>query len=169
MDIKRSLQYNFAMEAMPILFHSQTSQFMKYLEKDGLKFLQFWWNHVGDRMPEEKRVSPAGMTFEIEVIDEKTKLVIITLPTPKEDRDAYFLGFVARPERRLLWVRLPTTQGYVLFRDDGVDQPHKTNFGYLTPNGLFRPRGVGLNPTKQDFKRIVKSKINEKTKIRLKK
>lgn len=164
MDNKRSLQYNFAMEAMPIMFHSQTSQFMKYLEKDGLKFLQFWWNHVGDRMPEEKRVSPAGMTYEIEVIDNKTKLVVITLPTPKEDKDPYFLGFVARPERRFFWVRLPTTEGYVLIRDDGVNQPHKTSFGYLTPSGMFRPRGVGLNPTKQDFKRIVKSKMNNKTK-----
>lgn len=165
MDKRKSLQYNYAMEALPILFHSQTNQFMKYLEKDGVKFLQFWWNHVGDRLPEDKRVSPAGLTFDVEVIDNKTKLVIITLPSPKEDRDAYFLGFVARPERRLMWVRLPTTEGYALIRDDGVDQLHKTSFGYLTPHGNFRPRGVGLNPTKQDFKRIVKTKMNQEKKV----
>ena len=150
------------MEALPILFHSQTNQFMKYLEKDGVKFLQFWWNHVGDRMPEEKRVSPAGLAFEVEQLDAKRKLVTITLPTPKEDRDPYFLGFVAKPERRVLWVRLPTTLGFALVRDDGVKETHKTNFGFVTPHGLFRPRGVGLNPTKQDFKRLVKSKITDK-------
>jgi hypothetical protein len=162
MDKKKSLQYNFGMEAIPILFHSQTNQFMKYLEKDGLKFLNFWWNHVGDQMPEEKRVSSAGMTFDIEQLDKKTKMVIITLPTPKEDLDPYFLGFIARPERRVLWVRFPNSVGYALIRDDGCDQPHKTGFGFLTPRGAFRPRGVGLNPTKIDFKRMMKSKLTQK-------
>ena len=162
MDMRKTVQYNFGMEAIPILFHSQTSQFMKYLDKDGIKFLQFWWNHVGDSMPEQKRVTPAGMTFEIESIDKKTKLIIINLPSPKEDRDPYFLGLIARPEKRLLWVRWPTTEAYALIRDDGCSQPYKTSFGYLTPHGMFRPRGVGLNPTKLDFKRIVKSKIANK-------
>jgi hypothetical protein len=161
MDKRKSCQYNFGLEAMPILFHSQTNQFMKYLEKDGAKFLNFWWNHVGDQLPEEKRVSSAGLSFEVEKIDDKTKLVIITLPTPKEDRDPYFLGFVAKPEKRLLWVRLPTSIGFVLIRDDGCREQHKTSFGYVTPHGMFRPRGVGLNPTKLDFKRIVKSKIKQ--------
>ena len=36
-------------------------------------------------------------------------------------------------------------------RDDGVDQQHKTGFGYLTPNGMFRPRGVGLSSNKTGF------------------
>jgi hypothetical protein len=162
MEKNKSLQYNFGMEAMPVLFHSQTNQFMKYLEKDGLKFLQFWWNHVGDRLPENRRVTSAGLAFEVEKLDTKTSLVIITLPTPKENEDPYFLGFVARPERRFLWIRLPTTEAYALFRDDGCKEEHKTNFGYLTPSGNYRPKGVGLNPTKQDFKRTIKSRISNK-------
>lgn len=162
MDKKRSLQYNFAMDAMPILFHGQTGQFVKLLERDGLKFLNFWWNHVGDQLPEEKRVTSAGLSFEIETLDSKTKLVIISLPSPKVDMDPYFLGFVARPERRVLWVKLPTSDGFALLRDDGVKEPNKTNFGYLTPNGQFRPRGVGLKPTRQDFKRLIKTRITEK-------
>mgnify|MGYP000937129515 CR=1 FL=1 len=162
MDKKRSLQYNFGMDAIPILFHSQTNQFMKYLERDGLKFLNFWWNHVGDQLPEEKRTGSAGMTYEIEQLDNKTKMVIITLPTPKEDFDPYFLGFIAKPEKRVLWVRFPNCMGFALVRDDGCDQPYKTGFGYLTPRGAFRPQGVGLNPTKKDFKRLLKSRANQK-------
>jgi len=162
MEKNKSLQYNFGMEALPVLFHSQTTQFMKYLEKDGIKFLQFWWNHVGDRLPEEKRVTSAGLAYDVEKIDAKTNLVIITLPTPKEDQDPYFLGFVAKPERRFVWIRLPTTTAFCLIRDDNVKEQNKTSFGYLTPSGNFRPRGVGLTPTKQDFKRIVKSKISNK-------
>lgn len=162
MDKKRSQQYNFAMDAMPILFHSQTGQFVKLLERDGLKFLNFWWNHVGDQLPEEKRVTPAGLSFEIEKLDSKTKLVIISLPSPKADMDPYFLGFVARPERRILWVKLPTSDGFALLRDDGVKEANKTNFGYLTPYGQFRPRGVGLKPTKQDFIRHIKTRLSDK-------
>ncbi len=162
MEKNKSLQYNFGMEALPVLFHSQTTQFMKYLEKDGIKFLQFWWNHVGDRLPEERRVTSAGLAYEVEKIDAKTNLVIISLPNPKEDQDPYFLAFIARPERRFVWIRLPTTIAFAIIRDDGSKEQHKTSFGYLTPSGNFRPRGVGLNPTKQDFKRIVKSKISNK-------
>jgi hypothetical protein len=162
MDKKLSLQNNFGLDAMPILFHSAPTKFVELLEKDGLKFLNFWWNHVGDRLPEGKRVTSAGMSFEIEEIGKKTKLIIISLPTPKEDQDPYLLGFVAKPERRILWVRLPTSIGFALIRDDEVKEQNRTAFGFLTPNGHFRPRGVGLKPTKLDFKRQIKAQIAPK-------
>lgn len=164
MQKEKSQNWNFAFEAMPLLFHSQTNGFMKYIDKEGLQFLQFWWNHVGDKLSEEKRVNPHGMSFEVEEIEKNTRLVIITLPSPKEDGDAYFLACVARPEKRFAMVRLPNSRMFVLFRDDHVDQPHHTNFGELTPQANFRPRGVGLNPTKLDFKRIVKQKISTQKK-----
>jgi len=168
MDKSKSHNWNFAFEALPIIFHSQTNGFMKYIDQDGVKFLQFWWNHVGDKLPEEKRVNPHSLTFEVEEIDKNNRLVFITLPSPKEDGDAYFLACLARPERRFAMVRLYNSRMFVLFRDDHVDQPHRTNFGELTPQAHFRPRGVGLIPTKQDFKRIVKQKIAGKKKGGLK-
>jgi hypothetical protein len=168
MDKNKSQQWNFSMEAIPILFHSSTTSFMKYLEKDGKKFLDFYWNHVGDRLDEKKREIPAGLAYEIEVIDEKTKLVIITLPQPKENGDAYFLGLVARPEKRFSWVRLPNSTIFALIRDDKCGQTHLTSFGVLTPRALFRPRGIGLPPTNFDFKRIVKNKLESKQKKRSK-
>jgi hypothetical protein len=39
------------MATMPILFYNQTSQFLKYLKMDGVKYLQFWWYHFGGKMP----------------------------------------------------------------------------------------------------------------------
>ncbi len=164
MDKRKSHLWNYAMEAIPILFHSQTDGFMKYIDKDGLDFLKFWWNHVGDRLDESKRISPNGLSFEVERIDKNTRLVIITLPSPTEDGDAYFLGLVARPERRFFFIRLPNTNVYVLRRADGCGQPHLTSFGELTPRALYRERGIGLNPTKQDFKRIVKKRLEPKKK-----
>jgi len=162
MDIRKSQQYNFGIEALPILFHSQTNTFMNYLEKDGIKFLKFWWNHVGDRMPENKRVSFGGITYEVEKLDQKTSLITITMMSPTEDGDPYFLSFVARPERRFFLVRIPTSIGFALVRDDKCGHENLTRFGYLTPMGMFRPRGVGLKPTKADFKRQVISKISKK-------
>jgi len=163
MDIKKSQQNNYGLEALPILFHSQTKQFVNILEKDGVKFLKFWWDHVGDRLPEEKRGTFGGINFEIEELDSRTKLVFIGLPSPKEDGDPYFLCFVARPERRFFLIRIPNSVAFALIRDDKCGQEHTTRFGYLTPMGIFRPRGVGLKPTKADFKRIVKSKIQKKS------
>lgn len=162
MEKNKSLPYNFTMEAIPVLFHSQTNNFMKYIEKDGMKFLQFWWNHVGDRLPEEKRITFAGVTFSIEQIDKKTKLVIITMPTPRENEEAYFIGLIAKPERRILWVRIPTATAFGLVRDDNCKEQYKTNFGYLTPSGNFRPRVMGLNPTKKDFKKLILKYISQK-------
>ncbi len=164
MDKTKSQQWNFAFDALPILFHSQTDTFMKYLEKDGIKFLQFWWDHVGDKLEESKRTGSGGLAFETERIDSKTRLVIITLPSPRADGEAYFLGLVARPERRFSLVRFYTSDCYVLYRDDGVNQQHRTSLAFLTPQAHLRPRGIGLNPTKLDFKRIIKTRLEKKKK-----
>jgi hypothetical protein len=94
MDKTKSQAYNFTFEAIPILFHSQTNDFMKHLEKDGIKFLRFWWDHVGDKMGESQRIPWRGLEFSVEEVDATTKLVWITLPKPVNDEEAY-LGALA--------------------------------------------------------------------------
>lgn len=162
MDNKKSHQWNFVFEVMPALFHSQTDSFMKYLDTDGAKFLKFWWDHMGDRLPAEKRVSAAGLTFEKDDIDSKTRLIIITLPSPKEDGDVYFIGLIPKPERRFAMVRFYNSHMFVLIRKDDVNQPHRTSFGEVTPKGNYHERGIGLNPTKQDFKRVIRNRLERK-------
>ena len=119
---------------------------------------------MGDKLPAEKRVSAAGLRFVNEEIDSKTKLVIITLPSPKEDGDTYFIGLIPKPERRFAMIRLYNSHMYVLLRSDGVDQPHRTSFGEVTPRGNYHEYGVGLNPTQQDFKRVIKNRLERKRK-----
>jgi hypothetical protein len=162
MDKKRSLQYNFGFEAIPFLFHGQTSGFMKYLEKDGVDLLKFWWNHIGDQLEESKRVSPTGISLEIDPFDKKTSIVTVTLPTAKEDGDPMFLALVARPERRFAWVKFPNTEIFVLSRYDGCKAQYLTAFGELSPRAIYREIGVGLKPSKLDFKRVVKTKLQKK-------
>lgn len=158
MNKNKSLQYNYGFEAIPVLFHSQTTDFKNYLEKDGVGFLKFWWNHVADQLDETKQTSPEGISYELEQLDKKINLFLITLPTPKEDGDPFFIACIARPEKRFAWVRLPSTDVYVLSRYDGCSTPHKTAFGEVSPRGLYRDIGIGLNPTMADFKRIVITK-----------
>jgi hypothetical protein len=162
MEKNRSHQFNFVFDVMPALFHSQTDGFQKFIDKDGVKFLKFYWDHLGDQLPEEKRTSSAGLTVEIDQLNKKTRLITITLPSPKEDGEVYFVGCIPRPERRFAFVRFYTSTMYVLCRSDKVNHAHRTSFGEVTPRGNYRETGVGLNPTKADFKRIIKNKLERK-------
>jgi hypothetical protein len=163
MDKNKSLQYNYGFEAIPVLFHSQTSDFKTYLEKDGVEFLKFWWDHLAKQMDESKFTSPEGIAYEYEHHNKNIDLFLITLPAPRENGDPIFLACVARPERRFSWVRLPSTDFYVLSRYDECTAANKTAFGEVSPRGLYRDIGIGLNPTLADFKRIVMKKNGIKT------
>jgi hypothetical protein len=162
MEKNKSLAYNYAFEAMPLLFHGQTTGFMQYLNKDGVDFLKFWWNHVGDQLVESKRVNPAGLSYEIDIYDKNTQIVYITLPSPKEDGDPIFFGCVARPERRFSFVRIPNTAFFILTRYDGCSTQYKTAFGELSPRAIYHEIGIGVNPTKSEFKRIVLAQLDKK-------
>ncbi len=155
MDKKKSQHFNFSYEALPIIFHSQTKDFEKYLEKDGLKFLEFWWNHVGQMLPYEKLSSFAGTTYEVFDLTEKTKITIITLPKPQEEGEMYYLGFIRNPERRFGWVKLPTCRAIGLVMRSKERFESGTELGDLTPRGLFVSLGEGPEAEYEAFKQSV--------------
>jgi hypothetical protein len=159
MDKDKSQAHNFAFEAIPILFHSQTNNFMEQLEKDGIKFLRFWWDHIGDKMEVPQRTPWRGLEFTIEKVDETTRLVWITLPTPVNNEEAYFIALMAKPEKRFAWVRWPNSKAFALQRCDSVKDPPRTLFGFLTQRALFRPLIEGIAPDEPTFKRLVNKKI----------
>ena len=155
MDLKKSQQYNFCYEALPIMFHSQTQDFIKYLEKDGLAFLEFWWNHVGERLAGDLLIPFTGMAFETFPLNEKTKITIITLPKPKEEGEMYFLGLISNPEKRFAWVRLPSTRVLGLVKKSKSAFESGTELGDVTPRGIYKPIGEGPEPKKDAFKQAV--------------
>ena len=155
MDRKKSQQFNFAFEAAPVMFLTQTSQFMKFLEKDGLTFLKFWWDHVGSQLPNEMLRPFDGMHFKITPVDKDTQIVLITLPAPREDGEMYYLGMIARPERRFAWVRIPNVRALGLVRRPKPDFPNGTEIGDLTPRAIFVPKGAGPEPDEDKFMQIV--------------
>ena len=162
MDNKKSQHYNFCYDAIPIMFHSQTSEFMKYLQRDGLKFLEFWWNYVGKQLPVEKLVPFEGIEYEVTSLSPKEKMVIIKLPPPKEEDEMYYMGLYSKPERRFAWVKFPSTRVICLVRRSRF--PYGTEIGDLTPRTIFVTQGAGAEPTQEAFKRKAVELVSRKSK-----
>jgi hypothetical protein len=155
MDKKKSQSYNFCYDIIPALFHSQTDEFMKYIERDGLKFLQFWWDHVGEKLPFEQLVPFGSVKFETVERGEKRRIVFISLPPPPHEYDIYFLALIRDPEKHFAWLRLPSTRIVCLVRRSKDDFKNGTQLGDLTPRAIYQPIGSGPQPTLEQFKEAV--------------
>jgi len=94
----------FSNVVLPQLFHGSAGQFMKYLSRDGNKFLNFYWNNARERLPSNLRASSFGLNYAIYEPAPRTQLVLVTLPEPVVDGEAYYSALVYRPDRRLLLV-----------------------------------------------------------------
>lgn len=145
MDTSRSQQYNFCYEALPALFYVQTSEFIKYLERDGEKFLRFWWDHVGAKLPAENARSFDGMSVEWLPASGKLKLALIHLPAPLSADEMAAMFCAAPPERRFAWVRLDQPRLFGLIPDDDQAQASWV-WGTLTPRGRFIRQGHVADP-----------------------
>ncbi len=147
----RSQHFNFAFESIPIMFHSQTDHFIEYLKRDGLKFLEFWWEHMGVRLDDEQASDFEGMTFETrDVVEKKSNVILITLPRPKNFGEAYVLALVQMPKKRFP-VRLSNTRVFVLEYVPQEKSPTGTFFGELTPRGRHLPMEAGPGTDLEDF------------------
>lgn len=144
MDKKRSVHFNYTFETIPVIFHSQTEDFFKYLEKDGLKFLEYWWDHMSIRLDDDKNGGFQGTKFEIrEVPEKKSKIVLITLPTPKHFNEVYLMACVRTPLKRW-FVRLSNTRVFVLEYVPKERSATGTFFGEITPRGRFLRYDEGM-------------------------
>ncbi len=151
MDKNRSQHYNFTFESIPIIFHSQTDHFFKYLDRDGIKFLEFWWDHMGVRLDDEHTSKFEGMEFEIRPVDEKkSRVVLIVLPAPKNAEEAYFIALVETPKKRFP-VHLSNTRAFVLQSVSSTVSPTGTVYGEITPRGRYLPMGNGPQPDLNQF------------------
>jgi hypothetical protein len=155
MDKKKSQHYNFCYDVIPALFHSQTNDFMMYIDRDGVKFLEFWWNHVGSQLPAEQLVSFANTKMEIEERSPSQRIIFITLPPPLHEQEMYFLALVRNPERHFAWVRLPSTRILGLVKRSKDTFESGTELGDLTPRAIFVSQGVGPVPSLGEFKKLV--------------
>ena len=148
-------QNQFAYQAMPILFHNSSRQFMLILNKDGIKFLEFYWEQSGNDVKEENRIPPDGLSYEVRDYDEDRKIVLITLPEPKKASEAYFLAMLTPRSRRSI---LPwNNYGKVFGLQRGkIENGHVlTRLVELTPRGILRDVGPGSEPGLINFYAMV--------------
>lgn len=147
----KSQHYNYGLEALPVIFHSQTEDFFTYLERDGIKFLEFWWDHMGLRLDEEQLRPFEGMDYEIrEVPERKSTIVLVTMPPPRIYGELYLLGFVRTPQKR--WpIRVPNTRVFALESALRDDSDTGTFFAEITPRGRLVRMGEGPQPHLDDF------------------
>jgi hypothetical protein len=150
----RSQHYNFGHEALPTIFHSQTKDFFQYLESDGLKFLKFWWNHVGERLDNDKLSSFEGMSYEIrEVPEKKSRIVLVRFPHPTDFDEFHFAALVKTPDKRspFVFVKFPSTRVLVLSHVPLSKSDSGTLIYEITPRGRYLPVGPGTPVRKEAF------------------
>jgi hypothetical protein len=101
-----SQHYLFAYKALPTIFYTQGRDFLFYLDRDGKKFLKFWWDHAAEKLEESQLRSPEGLSFEVHDYKNR-KLVLIILPPPDAE-EVYFLAMLSRPSKNhiLIWKNL---------------------------------------------------------------
>ncbi|MHC1782885.1 MAG: hypothetical protein AB9891_09030 [Anaerolineaceae bacterium] len=95
--IKKTQTYMFAFEAINTIFQRTPGDFDYYLERDGIKFLQFWWNKVGLDVPEGQRVEAKGLAYTHRKLEDGREVTLITLPKPTKAPEAYFLALIPKP------------------------------------------------------------------------
>jgi hypothetical protein len=148
---KSTHYYQFAYQAMPILFHSSSTEFVKLLERDGLKFLEFWWNRTGESGEVEENLSSDGLAYEIRDYPGGKKMVLLTLPEPKKAPEAFFLALLTPPPKKHLLPWKNFSRVFALQRRKVVDGKVLTNFAELTPRGYQRVLREGTEPVLEQF------------------
>ncbi len=150
----KSQHYNFGHEALPILFHTQTKDFLEYIQKDGLKFLRFWWDHVGERLDDSQLVPFAGMKYEIQEIPEKkSKVILIHMPHPTDFDEFHWMALIKKPEIRspFVYVKIPTTRVFALSHVPLSKSETGTLIYEITPRARYLLAGPGTQVTKEAF------------------
>lgn len=154
----KSQHYNFGHEALPILFHSQTKDFLELIQKDGIKFLRFWWDHVGERLDDSLLVPFEGMKFEFrEIPEKKSKVVLIRMPHPTDFDEFHWMALVKKPDVRLpfVYVKMPTTRVFALSHVPLSKSETGTLIYEITPRARYILVGPGTTPTKEAFYKAV--------------
>ncbi|MBN2256256.1 MAG: hypothetical protein JW704_00240 [Anaerolineaceae bacterium] len=157
-DKNKNQQFNYGHEALPVLFHSQYNDFINYLGRDRTAFLEFWWKHVGDQLDKSLCKAPKGLNFQVRDYEGDKHIILITLPQPETQGDTYFVAGIKLPEKRIPFVKFPSTRVIVLDKSIDEDGKECTWMSYVTPQLRIVPIGYGPQPDSERF-------INEVRKI----
>jgi hypothetical protein len=152
----------FSYRAIPTIFHSQTTDFVDFLEKDGMKFLKFWWDHTAKEVEDDSLVPMKGLTYEIRDYGDGRRVVLLTLPPPQTEGEAFFLALVTRPLKKhfLIWKNYSHVFVLSLVGEPGAEP--RTQLGEITPRRVAHvPIGPGPKPDLDAFYEVVCEEIRK--------
>jgi hypothetical protein len=95
----KTQQMIFESEVLPSLFHSTPDQFFRYLERDGTKFLNFYWHEAGEKLDAALHSQAFGLSYLVRKPTNRTTIALISLPEPCKELEAYFVALIYRPLR----------------------------------------------------------------------
>jgi hypothetical protein len=167
LDIRRSQHYNYTHETIPIVWHRQNADFLKYIDKDGISFLRFWWKHLENALGVQILSSSEGLGYQVKTVPDKNKeevkIILLTLPKPETVGEVFYMILVKIPESRVFLARffllkLPTTRVFSLeLEGQNEDGSARTGIYELTPRARNIRMKTGTEPVLDTFyKEILK-------------
>lgn len=140
----------FVFEALPILFHNQTIDFIDLLSRDGMNFLQFWWDKIGEKYDESERMESKGLAYDIKELENGATIVLLTLPSQAKP-EVYFMALFQPKQKKtfLKWENFARVFCLVHV----INQHPDTGLMLIevTPRGKRVPVGPGSVPTLNAF------------------
>ena len=148
----------FVFEALPILFHNQTQDFIDFLNRDGLNFLQFWWNKIGEKIDETERMDSKGLAYDIKELENGAAIVLITLPSQAKP-EVYFMALFQPKQKKtfLKWENYPRV--FCLVHDINQDRDTGTMLIEFTPRAKRVLVGPGPVPSLNAFYTAVRKLV----------
>jgi len=163
-DQKKSQHYNYTHETIPIMWHNQTQDFLKYLDKDGVVFLRFWWKHLIDNLGIKIASDSEGMGYQIKEYADKDgkpiKMVLLTLPKPTMPGEVFYMALIKSPKKNTIFdmflTRLPSTRVFSLELESSPEgEEIKTGLYELTVRARNVRIGDGVAPVLDTFHKAI--------------
>ena len=152
MDTERSQQIVFFQDVLPSVFHEAPGDFLFYLERDGNKFLRFYWDRAGLNFAEPNRGEAFGLNYIIRTPQNEVTIALVILPVPQADGEAYFEVLIHRPRRVTPILRISdVTTVFALIKMSGDSNNLKTAIIERTRKGETLEHGEGPEPVVESF------------------
>lgn len=97
--LDKTQNQEFVSQILPDLFHSAPDPFLFYLNRDGTKFLNFYWNEAGKQVNPAYRKPAFGINYAIRAPSPKVTVALIQMPTPVGAGEAHLVALCYRPTR----------------------------------------------------------------------
>ncbi len=159
---ERTQQIVYFEEVLPSVFHDSPGEFLFYLERDGNKFLRFYWDKAGMNFPESTRVEAFGLNYLIREPQKDVTIALVLLPAPQVIGEAFFEALIYRPRRVTPILRISDmTSVFALTMAVVEGGVHQTNIIERTRKDATLEHGVGPAPVVEDFYQAVLELIRD--------